>query len=239
MKKLKYLQRFFMLLFTGFALCAVQACGDNEENEPIQEPNEEEVVKPDDGKEEDEPSNNPTIGTINGHEYVDLGLSVKWATCNVGASKPEDYGDYFVWSETSPRPRSDKQNSVTYEKDFSDISGNVLYDAARANWGDSWRLPTKEELKELEAHCTWTWTNRGDHNGYEVTGPNGNKIFLPATGRQHGSSLLRAEECGYYWSSTPDESDTKEVWVLNFYGPSYGLGTFDRGYIQSVRPVTD
>ena len=101
MKTLKYLQRFFILLFVGFALFVVQACGDDEEDEPIQKPDEEEVVKPDDDEEKDD--SDTFTGTINGHEWIDLGLSVKWATCNVGASKPENYGDYYAWGETTTK----------------------------------------------------------------------------------------------------------------------------------------
>ena len=80
----------------------------------------------------------------NGHEYVDLGLSVKWATCNVGASSPEDTGYDFAWGETKPKATYTESNSVTYgNSSIGNIAGDARYDAARANWGGSWRLPRK------------------------------------------------------------------------------------------------
>lgn len=133
-------------------------------------------------------------GTINGHEWVDLGLSVKWATCNVGASSLSAYGNYYAWGETRTKSEYNYSNSVTYEKSMGDIAGSSQYDAARANWGSSWRLPTKAEFQELINNCTWTWTSQGGHNGYKVTGKNGNSIFLPAAGWRYGSSLYYAGE---------------------------------------------
>ena len=117
-----------------------------------------------------------------GHEYVDLGLSVKWATCNVGASKPEEYGDYFAWGETSTKEEYTEENSLTYGKKMSDIAGNAQYDAARANWGGSWRMPTEYEWQELIDKCKWEWGKVTGVKVNKVTGPNGNSIFLPAAG---------------------------------------------------------
>ena len=176
---------------------------------------------------------------LEGHGYVDLGLSVKWATCNVGANAPEEYGDYFAWGETSPKAEYTEENSLTYGKDMSDISGNPQYDAATANWGGSWRMPTYDELKELKNQCTWTWTTQNGVNGYKVTGPSGASIFLPAAGWLNGSSLDDAGSDGNCWSSTPS-------YIL--YGRAYGL-LFDsvfqdvdygfRRYGFSVRPVVE
>ena len=176
---------------------------------------------------------------INGHEYVDLGLSVKWATCNVGASKPEDYGDYYAWGETSTKTSYTEDNSKTYGKQMSDISGNVNYDAATANWGGSWRLPTKKEYEELLNRCTWKWTTQNGVNGYRVTGPNGNSIFLPAAGYRRGSSLNRAGSRGYYWSSTPGESGTNGAYDLSFSSGNHRVGWNGRNSGRSVRPVTE
>ena len=176
---------------------------------------------------------------INGHEYVDLGLSVKWATCNVGASKAEDYGNYYAWGETSTKSDYSSSNSVTYGKSFSDIKGDSRYDAARANWGGSWRLPTKKEYEELLNRCTWKWTTQNGVNGYRVTGPNGNSIFLPAAGYRDGSSLYSAGSNGYYWSSTPDESGSDSAYYLGFDGGGHGVNWSDRLYGRSVRPVTE
>ena len=180
------------------------------------------------------------VQEINGHEYVDLGLSVKWATCNVGANKPEDYGNYYAWGETKTKSDYSLSNSVTYGKSFSDIGGKSQYDAARANWGGTWRLPTKAEQQELLDNCTWKWTTQNGVKGYKVTGPNGNSIFLPAAGYRGGWSLYGAGEDGYYWSSTPYESTGNGAYHLDFYGGYYQSVFLNiRDYGQSVRPVAE
>ena len=183
-------------------------------------------------------TNSSISGTINGHDYVDLGLSVKWATCNVGASSPSDYGDYFAWGETSPKYSYTRENSVTYKKNIGDIAGNARYDAARANWGSSWRLPTGSECQELVDRCTWTWTTQGGHEGYKVTGRNGNSIFLPAAGWRNGSSLDNAGEYGRYWSSLPGEDNT-DAYNLLFDSGCQNVFWYYRSLGRSVRPVSE
>ncbi len=179
----------------------------------------------------------------NGHEYVDLGLpsGLKWATCNIGASSPSDYGYYYAWGETTPKGTYTENNSTTYDKSMGDISGNSEYDAARANWGGSWRLPSKKECEELDSKCTWTrtWTSQGGHYGYKVTGPNGNSIFLPAAGYRFGSSLNDAGGYGGYWSSTPLESNAQNAYYLYFSSSYHGVDWNDRLNGFSVRPVSD
>ena len=175
----------------------------------------------------------------NGHEYVDLGLSVKWATCNVGANKPEDYGNYYAWGETKTKSDYRSSNSVTFDERFGDIGGKSQYDAACANWGGPWRLPTKAELQELNNKCSWTWTTQNGKMGYKVTGPNGNSIFLPATGYRYGSSLLFAGESGNYWSSTPYESNSYRAYDLNVYSGGQSVDWNDRSFGRSVRPVAE
>lgn len=179
------------------------------------------------------------VQEINGHEYVDLGLSVKWATCNVGADKPEDYGNYYAWGETSTKSSYTESNSKTYGKNYSDIKGDSRYDAARANWGSTWKMPTKSELEELKNRCTWKWTTQNGVKGYKVTGPNGNSIFLPAAGCRDGSSLYYAGEDGLYWGSTPLESSSDGAYYLFFDSSSQGVDWFDRRYGRSVRPVSE
>ena len=178
-------------------------------------------------------------GTINGHEYVDLGLSVKWATCNVGASKPEDYGDCFAWGETSTKSTYYESNSKTYGELMNDIKGNSQYDAARANWGGTWRLPTKAELEELKNKCTWRWTAQNGVKGYKVTGPNGNSIFLPAASYGYRSGLYNTGEFGFYWSSMPYESDSNYAYYLYFDSGFQDVYCLDRYRGQSVRPVSE
>ena len=127
---------------------------------------------------------NDSTNTINGHEYVDLGLSVKWATCNIGANKPEEYGDYFAWGEIMPKYIYDSKTCSTGNKPIKDFSGNPEYDAARAIWGGQWRMPTKDELKELKKKCKFIWTIQQGVSGCQVIGPNGNSIFLPTGGQK-------------------------------------------------------
>lgn len=179
--------------------------------------------------------------TINGHEYVDLGLpsGIKWATCNVGASSPSKRGDYFAWGETRKKATYTSETSKTYKKDFGDISGNPQYDVARDKWGGSWRLPSKAECEELKDECIWTWISQGVYKGYKVTGPNGNSIFLPITGWRHGMSLVIVEDVGYYWSSTPNESATQGACYLNFDNSGHCVGWNRRDYGYPIRPVSE
>ena len=174
-------------------------------------------------------------GKINGHEWVDLGLSVKWATCNVGASSPSDYGNYYAWGETNAKSEYTKANSKTYGKSMSSIAGNAAYDAARANWGGTWRMPTLEEIKELKEKCTWT--TQGGHKGYRVTGPSGKSIFLPAAGYRSGTSLSFAGSSGYYWSATP--SSSYGAYSLDFVSDIYDWYGIYRDNGHTVRPVSD
>lgn len=251
MKNLKYLQRFFILLFVGFALCAVQACGDDEENEPIQEPNEEEVVKPDDGKEEDEPSDKP-VDTM---EAVDLGLSVKWATCNVGASKPEEYGDYFAWGETTTKSdyswetykwctgTAISMTKYCTDTEYGSVDGLTTLsssdDVATVKWGKNWRMPTEEEFNELLYECTWTWTKQNGISGSIVTGPSGKSIFLPATGYCDGTAFHSRISNGYYWSATLGTEYGNSAYNLCFRSDDGYCYDYNRYCGRTVRPVTD
>ena len=179
-------------------------------------------------------------GTINGHEYVDLGLSVKWATCNVGASSPSGYGYYYAWGETTTKSTYTSDNSKTYGKSMGDIAGNSSYDAARAYWGGSWRLPTNDEFQELINNCESEWTTQDGIKGRRFTSKrNGKSIFFPAAGWRNGSSLDRAGEYGNYWSSTPDESNTDNAYYLYFYSGYHSMRWSLRSYGRSVRPVSE
>ena len=181
-------------------------------------------------------------GQFNGHDYVDLGLSVMWATCNVGASSPSEYGDYYAWGETETKVTYTQDNCERYNEDIGDISGNIRYDVAASNWGDGWRLPTRAELEELVDMCDWVWCRNEYSWGYLVIGPNGNKIFLPAAGNYFYQKHYNAGEMGNYWSSTPDDSRTSAYDIFfhtqNGYENLY-VGEITRYYGQSVRPVTD
>ena len=149
-------------------------------------------------------------------EAVDLGLSVKWATCNIGAETPEEYGAYFAWGEIVPN----KHFSATAYRFFGGSVGASMTkynatdglvtleasdDAAAKHWGGTWRIPTAAELTELKDLCVWAFvTTINGVKGYEVTGPNGNMIFLPLAGTMQGDVLSSAGFTGYYWSNSLD-----------------------------------
>ena len=182
----------------------------------------------------------------NGHEYIDLGLSVKWATMNVGASKVEDYGDHFAWGETSTKSTyswstykwcNGSETTLTkYGTVDNKTQLDLSDDAARANWGGSWRMPTNAEWTELCEQCTWTRITQKGVGGYKVTSKNGNFIFLLAAGYRNGSSLYGAGGCGDYWSSSLSTS-ADYASKLNFDSGSLYWGVSNRYYGLSVRPV--
>ena len=183
-----------------------------------------------------------TTGTHAGHEWVDLGLRVKWATCNVGANTPEEYGNYYAWGETSTKSRYNKDNCKTWKRSMSDIRGKSSYDAARANWGGSWRLPTKAEFDELLNNCTRQWTTQNGVKGMRFTSKrNGNSIFLPAAGDRYGTSTYLAGDTGLYWSSAPFvESDTQCAYSLEFRSGGIVRADWDlRSRGNTVRPVLE
>ena len=143
------------------------------------------------------------------HEYVDLGLSVKWASCNIGASQPEYLGDLFAWGETKSKEKYEKENSLTYGKDISQTFNHEVHDAARINWRGGWRMPSETEFKELISECEWDWTTVNDVKGYKVTGPNGNSIFLPTNNKNN----LFVTTGTAYWTSTQKNKKT----AIGFY----------------------
>lgn len=170
-------------------------------------------------------------GTGCDYQYVDLGLpsGLKWATCNVGASFPYEGGSRFAWGETETKDQYTQQNSLTYNKTMSDISGNVEYDAARANWESLWRIPTKDEMQELLNNCILETTYFNGVYGYKVVSKiNANSIFLPIVG---GGNYMN------YWSSTPSNRYTASV--LSIGTGFCRIETESRYYGLCIRPVTD
>lgn len=175
----------------------------------------------------------------NGHEYVDLGLSVKWATCNIGADKPSGYGFYYAWGETSLKTSFTEANSRTYNKSISDFSGNADYDTARANWGGSWRMPTADEVEELVDKCNCEWTTIDGNKGVRLTSKiNGNSIFLPAAGYWGESEIKWLDIWGCYWNSTPYSSLT-EAQSLYFTEDTFINLWDDRDEGHSIRAVVN
>jgi hypothetical protein len=198
------------------------------------------------------------IPSGNEHEYVDLGLSsgTLWATCNIGANKPEEFGDYFAWGETTPKAEYNwstykwcNGTSTTLTKYCEDSSCGVVDnkfeldledDAAYVNWGPSWCMPTVTQIKELCAcHCDWIQIN--GVSGYLFTGNNGNTLFLPAAGYYSNSSLSHPGDYGRYWSSTLALISPRAIQIyfkLISGGDALYIGeTFFRYYGCSVRPV--
>lgn len=179
---------------------------------------------------------------INGHEAVDLGLNVKWATCNVGAIRPEECGDYFAWGETSPKDAYTEETYLYYDvannQKFIDTGTEITgteYDAARKQWGDEWRMPDEEELYELLRDCLWQWITINGVNGYKVIGPNGNSIFLPAAGTFNSEH----NECGCYWTGAFSDEDCHwDALCLQFdeFGHYSSYAQPDEGLV--IRPVT-
>ena len=179
-------------------------------------------------------------GIADGHEWVDLGLpsGTKWATMNVGATTPEGYGNYYAWGETTTKS---SYSSSNYNYSSKPTTLPLERDAAYANWGSSWRMPTVEELDELinTSYTTWTWTTEKGVNGYKVTSKtNGNSIFLPAAGGRFGSDLSDAGSSGYYLSSSLGTGSSSSACNLGFYSGYVSSSYINaRYYGLPVRPV--
>ena len=189
------------------------------------------------------------------YEAVDLGLSVKWATCNVGASKPEDYGGYYAWGETEEiedyswstykwcNGSKDTMTKYCTSSSYGTVDNKTTLDpeddVARVKWGGSWRMPTLAEQDELRNKCTWTWTTKNGVKGYTVTGPNGNSIFLPAAGYCSGTGVERRDSYGHYWSSSLDGGYSNLANGLYFSDSVYDWSYNVRYLGRSVRAVCD
>ena len=194
------------------------------------------------------------------YKYVDLGLSVKWATFNVGATAPVEYGDYFAWGETEPKTDyswstykycNGSYNTLTKYCNNSRYGNNGFTDTkttldpdddvAHVKWGGDWRMPTKDEFTELLNNCTWTWTTLNDVKGYRVTskksGYTDRSIFLPAAGYRDDAGLDGVGSYGYYWSSSLDTDGPDSAWGVYFYSDFHSTYYNFRYYGQSVRPV--
>ena len=185
----------------------------------------------------------------NEHEYVNLGLSVKWATMNIGANTPEEYGNYFAWGEVAAKNIynwdtykycNGLYNTLTKYKNSSSegiFSIDSEDDAAHVNWNGTWRMPTYNELAELKERCTWTWTIKNGTYGYKVTGPNGNSIFLPATGFCNEGAHFFEGERGDYWSSAISKYNPNYAQYVFFKSDGADWSSDYRCYGRSIRAV--
>ena len=179
-------------------------------------------------------------GPSDQYEYVDLGLpsGVKWAAYNIGATKPEEKGNYYAWGEIDVKSKYVESNSKTYGVSMSDISGNEKYDAATANWGGKWRMPTRTEMRELIDNCDKKWTTYNGVNGVMFTSKNNGKtLFLPAAGWYKESGGGVTSSC-YYWGSTPNNNTTSYVLVRG-NGDNMNVGGANRSIGHVIRPVSD
>ena len=213
------------------------------------------------------PSTGTDTGTEENPKWVDLGLpsGLKWAICNIGASKPEEYGNHYAWGETEPKSYHDYTlaaykwmelvDSKTIVKKYcTDANAGTVDnktvlepedDAATVNWGGKWRMPTNEEWTELQENCTWTWVenfNGSGKNGYEVKGANGNAIFLPAAGFYcDGENIDGVGSAAPYWSSSlyTTDASNRSAWMRLCYSTDILDIDAPRYYGHSVRAVTE
>ena len=196
-------------------------------------------------------------GAIDSHDYVDLGLSVKWATCNVGASSPSEVGSFVAWGETSPKEQYDwnsyrlcsgsgrAQSKYNLQEEYGIVDNRTrlenMDDVASVKWGGSWRIPTLNEMEELKEQCVWTWTTLDGVKGVKVTSrQNGNSIFLPAGGYKKNNHAFDVQTLnGHYWTSTLcyDYPYNACGIYFNVSGSGWDYGNRCWGFL--IRPVTE
>ncbi len=222
-------------LASRFLLCSIVAvslsgCGDDDKNDD---------PKP-------KGTDDPPSDVIIPEGFVDLGLSVFWAECNIGAENPEDYGKYYAWGEIAEKESFDEKNSQWYNVSDQElkaqgvVDGNGIlsatYDVATQILGSAYRMPTKKEFQELKDDCTWTWEKQNEVSGYKIVGKNGNYIFLPAGGFYSGSYLENSIAYGYYWTSTEEESNVSSR-EMQFNSATAQCMNNSRSYGLTVRAV--
>lgn len=205
--------------------------------------------------------NNADNDTHNGHEYVDLGLpsGTLWATCNIGADSPLEYGNYFSWAETQPK---DAYNWDVYKYCHGDGDHLTKYcskfyygynyktdtltvlqpgdDAATANWGSGWCMPTATQWRELMENTTHKWVTMKGVKGRSFTGSNGKTLFLPANGDQWGEAVNCSGIYGYYWSRSLSIEVSRDAWCFYFdsdYCRVYDYSRIDGQAVRAVRSV--
>lgn len=209
------------------------------------------------GCEANSPTKNISDGNLNGFDYIDLGLSVKWATCNIGAKHPEEYGNYYAWGETKPKSiyhwstykfcdgEGNKLTKYNYDHNYGCVDNLLtlfsIDDAAFVNLGDGWRLPTSSEMEELRDSCTWKWTKQEGVYGYKVTsnkkGYTGKSIFLPAAGYQNWSTIDYVGVQGHYWVNRLFHLAPVSAYEMHFESNTFSLDYALRCYGRSIRPV--
>ena len=186
-----------------------------------------------------------TCPNDNHPHMIDLGLpsGTKWACCNVGANKPEDYGGYYAWGETEEKDYYYWSTYIHYDDSEStchDLGSNIAgtqYDVAHVKWAGAWVMPSQSQIKELVENCNYEWTTTNGINGGLFTSSNGGTIFLPATGYRWKDDLRYAGGYGYYWSAAQSSSDSSDAYNLGFSSSYAGWDSYYRSYGHTVRPV--
>ena len=178
-------------------------------------------------------------------QVVDLGLSVKWAAWNLGATKPEEYGDYYAWGETDTKAVYTLETYQYYDNgEYLNIGTDISatsYDAAHVLWGEGWRMPTLKEMQELRSLCQWSWSYIGDVRGFRITGPSGKSIFLPAAGLRQGNTVKGDGANGGYWAASLNVANGNGICGLSFdFAGAYWYNDFNgREYGFTIRPVIE
>ena len=235
-----FLQIMFFLLI-GFFILTFQACSSGDDEEDDEKENVTQTLLPNGNYE------------INGHEAVDLGLSVKWATCNVGASTPESIGGYYAWGETFTKDSYTWDNYTWLDA----INGKFIKygewycvlkssdDVATVKWGKGWRMPTKEEIDEFVTSCTKTAVHgkvyidgkyRTRTIGYNIVGPSGKSIYLPCSGYYVDTELKSTTSGAYFWSSSGDSDDNARMYDSFWSNCAH---THFKNSGLPIRPVAD
>ena len=199
----------------------------------------------------------PVIPNLTPGEAVDLGLpsGIKWASCNVGASSPEEYGGYYAWGEIEEKEdyswatykwcngSSSTMTKYCTSSSYGTVDNKTVLDleddVAHVEWGGSWRMPTNAEQRELIKNCTWSWIALNGVDGYKVTGPNGNSIFMPVAGFRYDMEVYNRGLIGFYWSSSL-YGDICNAYYLYFCSRYRDwILNYDRFRGLTVRPVCD
>ena len=174
--------------------------------------------------------------SIYAQNAIDLGLSVKWADRNMGASTAFDYGGLYGWGDSSGNQKIENLNYYPTSTPPQEICG-TKYDIAHVQWGKGWRLPTAQEIDELESKCKFTFiTSEDGKSGFLVIGPNGNSMFLPLSGIRKGNIITNRNKIGYYWSGKLG-SDIRTAHAFYLYENCEIESVFFRYYGFSIRPV--
>jgi len=174
------------------------------------------------------------------HEWVDLDLPSGdlWAIYNIGATKPEEFGEYYAWGEIETKAEYTQATSLWYNKTLADFQANPAYDVAAAKWGGEWRMPNYDDIFELYYHCDWVWTTQNGVNGYLLTSKhNGETLFFPAAGIRANTTTFAVGFDGYYYASTPYTPGLTNAWMIWFNSNEYLPDGCRRDYGCPVRPV--